>query len=1066
MACAIAIASVVGPVSAATTGPAIVAQAGQGTISGHVLDQRGAPLTGAQITVTGSGGRASTTTDSDGAYSVSVPPGIYSITVNRGGFRTAETDDVTVSTTALTVDVTMVETNLQTLQVIGRTSASTSNTALFNISESGVQRLPNLLLSARQNNNLTDTIATLPGVVASRTFSATPNTDFVVRGGALQTRVTIDGHIVTSGTAGQWNTNYAAPGIFANADVVKGAGLNGAIAGESVFGTVNLRTRDFTPGNSAGLQIGADNYNGGLYNVFADVNFFNDKASLIVQKTANFFDGPWFNTNQQRAAFVAPAALNSRQVPPNYVGLTQWTGDFSNNYDLEAELTKFRYRFSESTSLSFEFLGMQGQYYPQGGAYAAYDGQMTIGACENTTGAGTGANGASFSATPQATLATCTTQSKYTAPYTFGQIGAVVPAYTWFPNSFIQNNEPHFMAELRTSWKNDTLLFRPYTQVINRFISGAFENQYPGNAGSWYQVTNVANCQAKFLAPGTTGGGGGPAVGAAGPCFPANMSPTSPAYIGADATPFLPNTTAVAPTCTVATPCYTTNTSQQNNGIFAYSTPFSQPEVDRLNGYTFSWIHPFGNNLINFNVDWRKDAVVFFSGDTTLPAPGCSYVIGAASGAAGTTVANNVAAVGGFPALAAGTPYQPACTASQLAGPYAQYNLLPRSPISTPPTDSVYTDFSLTGQFQLTNKLSLAIGNYLELGQIFGQIENQTLLNQYAQAGNAGAAPVALVAANSTYAHYDPHVGLEYRYDPNLSLRASFGSSITPPFGSQVSGFGSITIPNAANNQTYQVVIPNSSLKPEVSIAFDGGFDWKTLGGAVLSVDGYEITTHNVFLTNLSPFAPPAPFTANAGTISTTVNGPLQKFYGVEASLLSEPRVGFGYWLTGTLQRSFYDQLPASIYTTTCALNAAGQCASVPFSTQGNITGEQIIGLPFFKSYDSVFYNGPRGEQYEFGMDWEGQNNFTFGPPYLTFDASVKYPIGPSNKVFAQLSAQNLFYTNMNTLLGRTLQSQGFTQQTAYINALTGQVFTNSSETNPLQALPTPTFRLSLIYGF
>jgi outer membrane receptor protein involved in Fe transport len=1055
LACAIAIASVVGPISAATTDPVTVAQTGQGAITGHVLDQRGAPLSGAQITVTGSGGRASATTDADGAYTISVPPGLYSITVNKGGFRTAETDDVTVSGSSLTVDVTMTETNLQSLQIIGRTSASVANTAAFNISESAVQRLPNLLLGARQNNNITDTIATLPGVIAQHSFSATPNTNFTVRGGSLQTRVTIDGHIVSSGTAGEWNTNYAAPGIFANADVVKGAGLNGAVAGESVFGTVNLRTRDFSPGNTSGLELGMDNYNGGFYNAFADVNFLNGKASLIVQKAANFFNGPWANTNQQRAAFTAPAALNSRQQPPFYTGLTQWTGDFTNNYQLEAELTKFRYRFSESSSVTFEYLGMQGQYYPQGGAYAAYDGQMTIGACENTSTA-TGPTGASYSTTPQTSLATCTTQSKYTAPYTFGQIGQTVPAYTWFPNSFIQNNEPHFMAEFRTSIGNDTVLFRPYTQVINRFISGDFENQYPGNGGSWYQVTNVANCQVKFLAPGTTGG---PASGAAGPCFGANVAPGQPGDVGADATPFVAGTTATAPVCTAATPCYTTNTSQQNNGIFGYSTPFSQPELDRLNGYTFSWIHPFGNNIINFNADWRKDYVQFLSGDTTAPAPGCQYVIGAAS-SAGVN-----ASLPGNPAFAVGAPFQPGCTAAQFVGPYAQYNILPRSPISAPPTDTVYSDFSLTGTFQLTDKLSMGLGGYLELYNLHAQIENPAVISAYAAAGNAGAAPVALISSTQTYSHFDPHIAFEYRYNPNLSLRASVGSSITPPFGSQVSGFGSITIPNAANNQTYQITIPNPTLLPEVSVAFDGGFDWRILGGAVLSADAYEITTHNVFLTNTVAITPPAPFQANAGTQATTLNGPLQKFMGIETSLLSEPKVGFGYWLTGTLQRSFYDQLPSSIYTVKCTVNAAGVCTNVPPSTASNITGFQIFGIPFFKSYDSIFYNGPRGEQYEFGMDYEGQNNSNYGPSYFTFDASVKYPIGRGNKVFAQLSAQNLFFANMQTLLGRTVQAQGFTEAAAYINPVSGQVFTNSFQTNPLMAVPVPTFRFSLMYG-
>ena len=81
--------------------------------------------------------------------------------------------------------------------------------------------------------------------------------------------------------------------------------------------------------------------------------------------------------------------------------------------------------------------------------------------------------------------------------------------YSWFPNSFIQNNEPQFAAEFRTSFKNDTILLRPYTHLINRYISGAFENHYPGNGGGWYAVTNVANCQADLADPGDRRTGNG-----------------------------------------------------------------------------------------------------------------------------------------------------------------------------------------------------------------------------------------------------------------------------------------------------------------------------------------------------------------------------------------------------------------------------------------------------------------------------------------------------------------------------------------------------------------------------
>lgn len=665
------------PVSVATS-PEQVAQApaAQSTITGKVTDSSGSPLAAATVSAAGGGHTYTASSAADGSFTLRVPPGLYTVTVNRGGFQPAQNDIAVPAGGSISLAIPLTEQNLSSLRVIGRTS-TTFNRTPFNVSESAVSTLPPLEITLRQNNNLTDTVGTIPGVVVQRTFSATPNTNFAVRGLGLQTRVTIDGHPVSSGISGQWNTNYAASGIFQDVEVVKGTGLNGSIAGESAVGTVNLRTRDFTRNNSAGLQIGTDSYSGGIYNVFADVNFLKDnRASLIVAKSFIGFNGPWNNQFLDRAgntntAAIAPATGQA----PNLIGLDQWMGDFSNRYSLEAELAKLRYRFSESTSVTLEYLGLQGQYQPQGGSYAAYLGPMTLQACQN---------GTAF----QPTLATCTTQSTYTAPYTFGNIGNTVSAYTWFPNSYIQNNEPQFAAELRTSFKNDTILLRPYTHLINRYISGVAENHYPGNGGAWYEVTNVANCQALSITPGTTGG---PASGAAGPCFPNTFGPTSPAYVGPGQRTTVFPTTQTAPTCSVAVPCWTTPTGLQNDGTVGFSSPFSQPELDRLTGYTFSYIHPVGNNIYNVSYDYRKDFSQSQSSDTSAAAPGCSFVIGAVSGS-NVVIKNTVPGT----TLVANQLYQPGCSTSQFpqfltgstttASPYTRFNLLPRSAIGTPPT--------------------------------------------------------------------------------------------------------------------------------------------------------------------------------------------------------------------------------------------------------------------------------------------------------------------------------------------------------------------------------------------
>jgi outer membrane receptor protein involved in Fe transport len=1021
----------VGPASAATEPVVAQAPATQGTLNGRVTDPRGNPVAGAAVSINGAGPSASATTDNDGRFSFKLQPGVYTVTVNRGGFETAQNDVAIVSGATIALAIPLQEQNLTSLRVIGRVSTN-SQRAQLNVSESSVSTLPPLEISLRQNNTLTDTVATLPGVLVQRTFSVTPNTNFVVRGAGAQTRVTVDGHPVSSGIFGQWNTNYASAGIFNDVEVVKGTGLNGAIAGESAVGTVNLRTRDFTTKNSYGLQLGSDSYSGGIYNAFADVNFLNGKASLIVAKSFIGFNGPWqgyFGDRSGGTTLAAqPVALNQ---PQSFIGLDQWQGDFSNRYSLQAELVKLRYRFSETTSVTLEYLGMQGQYQPQGGSYGTYQGSMTLQACQN---------GAAF----QAALATCTSQSTFTAPYTFNNIGNTVPAYSWFPNSFIQNNEPQFAAEFRTAIKNDTLLFRPYTHLINRYISGVRENNYPGNGGGWFAVTNVANCQVKFITPGAAGG---PATGAAGPCFPSTTGPNGPSYIGPDTTPFQSLTTPNAPVCSAVAPftCYTTTTGRQNDGSFGYGTPFSQPEVDRLNGYTLSLIHPVGPHIFNFSIDYRKDFAQSQSSDQSQAAAGCQFVIGSVTGAS----------VGTF---------QPGCSTAQfplVGSPYTRYNLLPRSAIGTPPTVSQYTDFALTGTFRISDKLTLALGNYLELYKLNAQIEDPNVLATYAALGNTNAAPVALVTRTQNYSHYDPHIGLEYRVNRDLSLRANAGSSITQPWPGIVSGFGSITLPNAANGGNYTNTIPNFSLKPETTVAYDLGFDQRLHDGGILSFDLYDITVHDVFLSN----------TTNLGTIANTcgpgnggvfpnalclqsnnINGPLQRTYGAELAITKNPINGWGYYFSATLARTYYDQLPLSIYFSN----------TTPGNGNFNVSGAQMFGFPFFKSYGQLLWADPHGTVFELGADYQGPDNSTFGPPYVLWDASARIPVAPRLKL--QISAQNLFNLNTGTLLGRSLSNQGNIEPTLYLPAGTTTLLRSGGTTN-LNALPPRTIRMSLNFA-
>jgi outer membrane receptor protein involved in Fe transport len=456
---------------------------------------------------------------------------------------------------------------------------------------------------------------------------------------------------------------------------------------------------------------------------------------------------------------------------------------------------------------------------------------------------------------------------------------------------------------------------------------------------------------------------------------------------------------------------------------------------------------PLGDkDILNFSYDYRRDYTSSASSDQTGAAPGCSFVIGSVSG---TGVYG-----------AGGVPFQPGCSTAVIptTSPFVGYNKLPQSAIGVPPTVAQFWDLALTGTFQLTDRLTVALGNYFEIWNLAAQIENPAVLIQYAGLGNSAAAPVALIPGHQNYDHYDPHAGLTYRVNPNLILRASAGSSITAPYASIVSGFGSVTQPNVAQ-PNYSQSIPNFNLKPETTVAYDAGFDYRLPDGGVFSLDAYDDTVHNVFLTSTTFIAPipgitPFPgFTGTGFQQNNYYNGPLERSYGLEASLTSVPKVGLGYYVSASLNRQYYVNIPLSFYVSN----------TTPTSGNFIINGAQVFGNPFFKSYSQLLVTGKTGFIGEIGMDWEGQDNANLGPPYVLWDASVRIPMPNYPALKLQLSVQNLANYNNGTALARTLSGQGWIEPTVYLS--NGQLFNSGSATG-LQAVPPQTFRFSLTYDF
>jgi hypothetical protein len=1013
-----------GPVSAATSQGVTVAQASlSGTIAGHVTTDTGSGLSAASVLVDGSGQHQTATTDASGNFTISLPAGLYTVTVVHGGYQTGSSDVTVAAGQSVSLEIGLTTASLNSLNVIGRTSASGGggNATKFNISSTTQQTLSQTQILARNTPELTSVINELPGVTIPHA-TTNPNQSFVIRGLRFETKVTLDGHPVSSGTGGTFLTNYAAAPIFGSIDVVKGTGLNGPIAGESGAGTVNLRTPDFAK-NGAYLQTGLDSYGGTLYTAIVDLNFLkDDKLSFVLGRTFSGYRGPTYGTQEPNYSGAAIPTNHTYTPPQNLTnGIISYITDFSDTYSLNAELAKMRYKFSDATSLSLEFLGLQGRFDPQGGAYGQFAGYGTIPQCLNANVAGNGAQ--------------CTVTSTYGTPASASLIGQTgVPLYAFFPGSDVRQNQPNFNADFKTTFKNDTILFRPYTAAINRLIDGTQENNVPGDGGAWSEVTNPAFCQVTFVAATVANGG------AKGPCFAAGVAPVA-AYVNDPSTPHTYATTTTPLLCSITTPCFTTVTATNNAGQQGYGAPFTTLELDKLFGYTFSYIHPVGANTYNLSFDHYFDDATALTNDASPLSPGCSFVVQSGQ-------VNPVAPTAGNPNQVG---LQPNC---HLPG-----NALRPSDLSVPETFTSVSSLAATAQFQLTSKLEFDFGGYFTHYLINAQQLSQSSLAPYKAAGVTGLAPVVLEGVQNSASHFDPHFGLLFRPTRDLAFRFSGGSSITIPYASLVSGFATY----AQGSASTTVSSPNAQLLPEELVSLDGGLDYRTPDGTVVSADLYNTVIHNpwvftkvqicnsnitcaVALAGLEP--------TNAGFTSQTLNGAEQYAQGFEISISKLPAIGFGYRVNTSFERNYYLHMPASFFSSPQSFFNGSQFAS---------TGSGSTSVPYSKAYAEIQYASANKGLLRFGADYEGPNNSYNAPAFWIFDAGARINTG-WHDVLLGATVENLFNTNFNALLARGVEFQGV-QAVAATAAPNGYSYSFAPSTGLVSPGPI-TFRFTLTKQF
>src|ERR1700684_2005588 len=191
------------PAFAQSTPPAQAAAAT--TVSGVATDTSGTPLAGVALRFHGPADYT-TTTNARGAYTVTVVPGIYTVTASRSGYTSATEQDFTVvAGQPATLSVQLAQPTLTSLRVIGGVSTSTRRSA-FNASPGAVQNVTNQVFQDQGQLQVQRVLDQTPGIVIDHPGTSATNaspgaiTFPSIRGGlGFETSSLIDGHPLAVG---------------------------------------------------------------------------------------------------------------------------------------------------------------------------------------------------------------------------------------------------------------------------------------------------------------------------------------------------------------------------------------------------------------------------------------------------------------------------------------------------------------------------------------------------------------------------------------------------------------------------------------------------------------------------------------------------------------------------------------------------------------------------------------------------------------------------------------------------------------------------------------------------
>jgi Carboxypeptidase regulatory-like domain/TonB dependent receptor/TonB-dependent Receptor Plug Domain len=389
---------------AAFTVPEFAQAQSTASLAGVVRDQTHQPLSGARLTIAGPV-KESVRSDASGAFTIDLPPGVFSVSVSKPGYETTTIDSVVViagQTAHLTAQ--LAPASLSSLTEIGRTIAAsapainTSTAAVVSLSGSDILDQGGLELRTSLNE-LPGVISSSPGIwrgkgdnggLLGQNGAAPATTSVVEIRGALdyETASLIDGHSITTGRTGSFNNAFLSPFMLEDIQVVKGPGATVTNINNAIGGSINFRTLEPTATPLVSADVGTDGH--GMYEnirftgTSADRRFSwaTDYAtqstsagistnSLLIPGAEDYGNGVFINGAPAVTQLVSSAPTPYYGVSAYALSNAACCSPLRAYLASQNELAKLRYAFSPQTSLTLTYLASQADYNPE--ATAAFE---------------------------------------------------------------------------------------------------------------------------------------------------------------------------------------------------------------------------------------------------------------------------------------------------------------------------------------------------------------------------------------------------------------------------------------------------------------------------------------------------------------------------------------------------------------------------------------------------------------------------------------------------------------------------------------------------------------------